>query len=152
MGIVRQLVTQTGNDTRTDVAVDTGLTSDGKSGWRLTSVQAFWTNGQSAPAADWYVNAFVQSDTGLFSAADEEVMSQTSWGLQNTAGVAVAVPFEPVKDGLIIGSERVTVQPTIYLSVSSAATGQANTVIMVVEYEIVKLTDLEVLSLLYGGA
>jgi hypothetical protein len=47
---------------------------------------------------------------------------------------------------------RVTVQPFIYLGIESSGTANANDVVFRVYYEIVKLSDLEVLRLLAGGA
>lgn len=152
MGIIKKLVTQSAADTRTEVAIDTGITSDGRTGWKLSSLLAIWANGATAVAADYTLIAQLQSESGAFTEVNDEVMGVARWGCQNTAGVAVAIPFEPIKQGSIIGLERVTVQPIIYLSVGSTVTAQANQVILVFEYEVVKLTDLEVLTLLYGGA
>lgn len=151
-GIIKRRVVQGGVDTSVESAIDTGLTSDGKTGWQITRFTAIWENGQTAPAADYALSARIQSESGVFHEAQDEVMASCKWALQNTAGVAVAVPLEPIKEGFVIGAERVTVQPAIYLSVISSASAQANTVIFVIEYEIIKLSDLEVLKLLYGGA
>jgi hypothetical protein len=65
--------------------------------------------------------------------------------------VAVAVPYEPRKS-FDLREPRITVQPEVYLSVESNSTSQANDVVFVITYEIVKLTDLELLRLLAGGA
>lgn len=148
---IAQLVTQVGADLFQSVAYDTGLTADGKAGWSITSIQAYWVDATLVAAADWSINAKVAtvSTNTDFGNADE--FGRVAWGLQNTGGVAVAVPFEPVKQ-VILFEPRLTVQPQIYFQVTSALTGQANDVIIALTYDIVKLTDIEVLRLLAGGA
>jgi len=151
MATKRQLVTQGGADTFTAVAIPTALTVDGKSGWQVNGVRAYWVDGAAVAAADHSLDALILSDGVTHTFADDEWIDSVSWGLQNTAGTAVAVPFEPMKEHLLV-EPRVTVQPNIYAAVKSAGTGQANDVIIEVIYEIVKLSDLEVLRLLAGGA
>lgn len=145
------LVTQSGVDTTTSVAVPTGLSADGKAGWAISGIRALWVDGQACPAADWYLYADVCTETGAQTFGSDELIDRVAWGCQNTAGVAVLVPFEPVKEHYL-NEPRVTVQPNIYCTLISAATAQANDVIFIVEYEVVKLSDLEVLRLLAGGA
>ena len=65
--------------------------------------------------------------------------------------MAVAIPYEPVKRNVLL-EPRVTVQPQLIFRLESTNTGQANNVVIAVYYDIVKLTDLEVLRLLAGGA
>jgi hypothetical protein len=145
------LVTQGGADTFTAGAIDTGLTADGKAGWQINAIRAFWVDGAAVAAADHSISAKLSTiaTTTTFGSADE--IDRVAWGLQNTAGVAVAVPYEPVKEHFLTES-RVTVQPNIYVQVESAGTGQANDVILEIFYDVVKLSDIEVLRLLAGGA
>lgn len=148
---IDQLVTQTGADTTTSAAIQTGLTSDGKAGWNIFAIEAFWVDGAAVAAGDYTASAIISTiNTATTYGSDDEI-ARLSWGCQNTAGVAVAVPFEPVK-GKLLNEPRLTVQPTIYAQVQSSATAQANDMIVVIYYEIVKLTDVEVLRLLAGGA
>lgn len=151
MSRFNQLVTQGGADTFTSVAISTGLTADGKSGWQINNVEAFWVDGSTPAAADWQLNAIVATITTATSFGDDDEVGRVSWGLQNTAGVAVAVPYDPAKSISLV-EPRVTVQPIIYCNVSSSSTAVANDVIFVVYYDIIKLTDLEVLRLLAGGS
>ena len=151
MAKVRQLVTQSGADTFTAVAIDTSLTVDGKAGWSILAISAYWVDGAAVAAADYSIDALVLADGVTHTFADDEWIASVSWGLQNTAGVAVAVGYEPMKS-MVLTQERITVQPNIYAAVKSAGTAQANDVIIEIEYDIVKLSDLEVLRLLAGGA
>ena len=151
MAVVRQLVTQGGADTTTSVAVSTGLTADGKSLWSLVGVVAYWVDGAAAAAGDWSLQAYIGTVTGAIAMTSADRVGGVAWGMQNTAGVAVAVPYEPERTSSFLEA-RVTAQPNIYVTVESAGTGQANDVIFQVIYEIVKASDLEVLRLLAGGA
>lgn len=151
MSVLKQLVTQTGNDVFTVGAVETGLTLDGKAGWAITSLIAFWKDGSLVAAADWSLSAklaTVSTDTE-YSSMDE--LARVSWAMQNTGGVAVATPLDPIKE-VILTESRITVQPTIYLQVASSLTANANDIIFHIYYDIVKLSDLEVMRLYAGGA
>lgn len=148
---VTQLVTQGGADTFTAVAIDTNLVMDGKSGWSITAIRAQWVDIAGVAAADYTLSMKIATiaTTTTFGTADE--IDRLMWGCQNTAGVAVAFPVEPVQEHFLI-EPRVTVQPIIYAQVESAGTAQANDVIVEVFYDIIKLTDIEVMRLLVGGA
>lgn len=144
-------VVQGGADTFAYGTIDTGITVDSKAGIEIYAIEAFWDNGEAVAAADWEINVVLATTSGatIFNSADE--ITRVSWGLQNTAGVAVAVPYEPVKSNLMF-EPRVTVQPLIYVHNSSTLTGQANTIRYKVYYNTVKLSDLELMRLLVGGA
>lgn len=144
------LVTQTGADTSTAATIQTGLTVDGKTGWSVFAIEAYWADGSAVAAGDWSLSAYVNTTGTTSTPVQDDEIGRVSWGLQNTAGVAVAVPYDPQRSVVLI-EPRVTVQPQIYAVVQSAATGQANDVVLIVYYEIVKLTDLEVLRLFAGG-
>jgi hypothetical protein len=78
-------------------------------------------------------------------------IARVNWAIANTAGVAVAFPVDQIKQDVLI-EPRITAQPLLYMGVSSATTGAANTVHWEIEYNIVKLSDVETLRLLVGGA
>ena len=151
MAYFRMLVTQGGNDTFTSAAKATSLTVDGKAGWSIRGIRAYWVDGAAVASADYSIQATVQVGSTVQTFADDEYIDGVAWGLQNTAGVAVAATFEPFKEHFL-DEPRVTVQPNIYVSVSSSGTAQANDVIFEVHYDVVKLTDLEIMRLLAGGA
>lgn len=150
MAKIRTLVTQSGADTFTASAL--ALPDlDGKTGYQINAIRAHWKDGAAVAAADYTLVASVQvAATGL-TFVDDEMIDFVSWGVQNTGGVAVALPFEPVREHELF-EPRLTVQPSIYVAVDSAATGQANDVVIEVFYETVKLSELEYLRLLAGGA
>lgn len=148
---IAQLVTQGGADTFTSVGIDTGLTADGKAGWSINRIRAFWVDGSTVAAADWQMSAILATIATATAFGDDDEIDRVSWGLQNTGGVAVGISYEPVKEHILF-APRVTVQPIVYVAVASSATAIANDVIIEFDYDIVKLSDLEVLRLLAGGA
>ena len=148
----RGVVTQSAADTFTQSVIDTNITVDGKAGWEITAFSAYWSNAEAMPAADIEVNAVLstQATTVTTFDQDEEII-RLNWGFANIAGVAVVVPVDMVKREILF-SPRLTVQPLLYVGASSVNTGLTVVIYYEIVYDIVKLTDLEVLRLLQGGA
>jgi hypothetical protein len=150
MPSIKQLVTQTGADTFT--SAELLLPSlDGKSGYSIKGIRANWVDFAAVAAADYSLLATVQTESTVLTFVDDELIDMVGWGLQNTAGTAVAIAVEPIKEHFL-DVERITVQPAIYVAISSSGTSQANDVAFEVFYEVVKLTELEYLRMLAGGA
>jgi len=152
MSILRGVTTQSGADTFTQTAIDTNLTADGKAGWEVVSFRAFWPGMYALAAADMTLSAILATQvttvTTLNLAAE---IARVNWAIANTAGVAVAFPVEQTKTDILIET-RITAQPLLYVSLSSATTGAANVVYWELEYNVIKLSDVETLRLLVGGA
>jgi hypothetical protein len=151
MSSVRSSKTQSGADTTSFVTIETNIVADGKSGWEMFALEVYWSNGESVASADWEASGVITTSTATPSFSSPDEVARVSWGVQNTGGVAVAVPYEPIKQ-LIFIEPRITVQPILYFQVFSTLTAQANVMDFRLYYNIVKLTDLEVLRLLAGGA
>ena len=151
MGIIRGTVTQGGADTFTSDMIDTNLSVDGKSGWQILAMKCFWSNGYSLAAIDCTVNGLLSTKSTITTMDESEELTRINYAVQNTGGVAVAFPLEQIKSTVPLG-ERITVQPALYFHVASAGSGQANILSYEIEYEIVKLTELEIMRLLVGGA
>jgi len=151
MAIVRRgVVTQTGADTFTVGTIDTNITADGKSGWEIQSFSGYWSNGETVAAGDAEANLILSTQATVTTFDMDEELYRLNWAVVNTAGVAVTYTHGLVKrEELIV--PRLTVQPALYVHVSSTTTGAANVMYYEVSYEIVKLSDLEVLRLLQGG-
>jgi hypothetical protein len=148
--LTKVLVTQTGNDTATSAAFSLPAL-DGKSAYQIERVDCYWADAHTAPAADWLLNVGIQVEDAALTLLDDELIVQAGWAMQNTAGVAVAVAVNPYLT-FESGMPRLTVQPYVYARVSSSATAQANDVYFTMYYSIVKLSELEYLRLLAGGA
>jgi hypothetical protein len=151
MSKISKLVTQGGADTFTSASILTGLTADGKAGWSISSIRAYWVDFAAVAAADYGLSAILATIATATTFGDDDEIDRLSWGCQNTAGVAVAIPVNPLQEHFLAES-RITVQPELYVAIASAGTAQANDVIIEVVYEVVKMSDLEVLRLLAGGA
>lgn len=151
--IYKGVVTQgiVGSDTFTAAAILTNLTVDGKTGWEITGLKAFWANGYTGTATDAIANVVLATLATVTQPNSDDEIARVSWGIQNTGGVAVAFPFEPIKKA-DISEPRVTVQPDLYIHANTTTTGLSNVFYYEISYELVKLTDLEVLRLLVGGA
>jgi len=149
--IIKGVVTQSGADTLTAGLIDTQLSADGKSGWQINRFKAWFANGHTIPAADSTVSCVLATVATVTLPNDTREIARISWGIQNTAGVAVAFNFEATKESVIL-EPRLTVQPALYVQVSSSGTTIANQIYYEIEAEIVKLADLEVLRLLVGGS
>jgi len=151
MPIIRTKVTQTGADTFTAVAIDTNLSSEGKVGWVIKSLKAFWENGYTAAASDQTISGIIASQATVTTPSDPEELVRVNYAVANTGGVAVAYPLELQKK-VDAAEDRVTVQPTLYAQLSSVTTGLTNVMYLELEYEEVRMTELEFLRLLIGGA
>jgi len=145
------VTTQTGADTTTSTTIDTGVTIDSKLGIEITAIEVVIPGLTAAPAGDFRVDFILATTTGqvLFNSADN--IDQISWGVQNTAGVAVAFDFEP-KKLLVLPEPRLTVQPLLYATLYSTGTTLTNVAYWRIFYDQVKLTDLELMRLLIGGS
>lgn len=149
--IIKGVVTQTGADAFTSLLLLTGLTVDGKSGWAINSFKAFWSNGYTAAAADSIANLVLATISTVTLPNNDAEIARVSWGVQNTAGVAVAFDFEPIKKADFT-EPRVTVQSDLYIHANTTTTGLTNVFYYELSFDIVKLSDLEVLRLAVGGA
>ena len=149
--IYKGVVTQGGADTFTAATILTGLTVDGKSGWQINGFKVFWSNGYTAAATDAISNCVLATLATVTLPNSDDEIARVSWAVQNTAGVAVAFNFDPIKKADIT-EPRVTVQSDLYVHANTTTTGLTNVFYYEISYDIVKLTDLEVLRLMVGGA
>jgi hypothetical protein len=120
----RGVSTQGGADTFVATAIDTNLTADGKSGWEIIGVSAYYTNGEVGAAADADVNLIVSTQATITTFDQDEEIYRLNWAVANTAGVAVAYPLNLIKRELLI-EPRLTVQPLLYVQVASTLSGIA---------------------------
>lgn len=152
MALLRFNPAQTGSDATTATPMNLPAL-DGKSGYQFTAIEVYWKNVESAAAADYEVYVAIQKTSGALAeriGIDDWIVG-VSWGQQNTGGVAVVANTEPYKSQVLI-EPIVTVSPDLQIVIVSGATGQTNQFGVVVHYDLVKLTELEYLRLLAGGA
>jgi len=148
---IKGTLIQTAPDTFTTLAVETGLTADGKAGWQIRKLRVFWSLGYTVAAVDHMASCVLATLITSTSLDSHDEICRVSWGQQNTGGVAVTVNLEPIKDHTL-SEPRLTVQPIIYIHANTISTGISNRFYFEIDYDLVKLSDLEVLRLLAGGA
>jgi len=146
----RGVVTQGGADTFAATAIDTNITADGKAGWEIVAFSGYYTNGEVGAAADADVNLILATQATVTTFDQDEEIYRLNWSVANTAGAAVAYPLNLIKREFLV-VPRLTVQPLLYVQASSTLSGLSNAIAWEIVYNIVKLTDLEVLRLLQGG-
>ncbi|MFZ1990770.1 MAG: hypothetical protein WAW96_13495 [Alphaproteobacteria bacterium] len=153
MGLIKGVVTQGGADTTTQGVIDTNLTTDGKSAWQITNFVICWANMKSSAGVDSLLEGILSTQVTTattFNQSEEIARVEYTGQLQGVA--ANFLVAEQIKQAVFIPADRITVQPFLYVTAASAATGQANVLYYAIEYEIVKLSDNEVLRLALGGA
>lgn len=151
MATYKGIITQTGADTFTAAQILTGLTVDSKAGWQITGFKAFWSNGYTAAAADAMANCVLSTLATITTPNLDDEIARISWGIQNTAGVAVALNIDPIKQAAMT-EPRVTVQSDLYVHANTLTTGLSNVFYYEISYDIVKMSELEVMRLMIGGA
>ena len=142
-------VTQSAADTTTSGTILTGLSASGKEGWEIVHLRGYWTAAKSSAQADSDLNAILATIDSATTFGDDDEIARLNWAVNFAANGVFAT--EELKEASLY-EPRVTVQPELYINVASAGTGLANRVIVEVFYNIVKLSDSEVLKLLAGGA
>lgn len=151
MPVKRGIVTQSATDAFTQKAIETNLTAEGKTGWQIVGFRMYWSTGDTVAANDVDTNGILSTVTSITTFDDLDEIGRLNWAVANTGGIAVAYPMELIKEMIIPDGGRITVQPTIYVGLASVGAGSAQTAYFEVIYNIVKLSDLEVLRLLQGG-
>lgn len=152
MTTIKGTITQSGTNTYTSSTIDTNLTAEGKTGWEIKAFRGFYSNFYIQNAADLFQNLILATIATLTTWDQDDEICRCAWQAGGTLFTdAWSASIEPIKTAQFSGS-RLTVQPQLY--VNSSATGQSAAGVMYweMDYEIVKLTDLEVLRLLQGGA
>jgi hypothetical protein len=151
MALYRGVLTQGGADTFTAAQILTGLTVDSKAGWQINGFKVFWSNGYLGAAQDAMANCVLSTLATVTTPNQEDEIARVTWGIQNTAGVAVAMGIEPIKQALVT-EPRVTVQSDLYVHGSTVTTGLTNIFYFEISYDIIKMSELEVMRLMIGGA
>jgi hypothetical protein len=146
-------VTQSGANVDGEVLLPTLLTVDGKSGWLITGVKFSIGNLPFAviPTADCQATMELNTETGLQSAIDKDCICIEYAAFSGIAASTSSYQVQTTYNA-VIPEGRLTVQPNLYLHISTVGFSAALNVICEVFYEVVKLTDMEVMRLLQGGA
>lgn len=148
--VVKGQLTQSGADATTSELILTGIKADSKLGWEIVRLTAYWSNGHSVAVGDINLNVVLNTLDSLTTMDSADEIARINFAVSNTGGIAVAYPIDLIKNQ-VQPISRLTVQPSISLFVSSSGTAAANSIYYEVEYNLIKLSDLELLRLLQGG-
>lgn len=151
MPIIRQLVTQGGADAFKAVAIDTNIQVDGKLGWEIQRVVVRWKDfNNTIVDVPFNFEAYVNTTGAVSTMVDVDEIARAELQRYNTTGVEGYL-LNPILECMLM-EPRITVQPFIYCCVDTVDTGVTNDVEFLIQYETVKLSDLELMRLLQGGA
>jgi len=152
MALVKGSVTMSAANTLTVATIDTNLLVDGKTGWEIRGFLGYASTLEVQVLADIEASLVLATIPTITTMDMEDEVARCAWQIMVTGAVdaAIYVP-DGIKQAVMI-QPRVTVQPQIY--VQAVTTGYTNpgTFYWMLEYEPVKLTDIELLRLLVGGA
>lgn len=153
MAELKSVLTQSVANGTTEVLIPTGLTIDGRAGWNISGVRFLipGLNVGVVPTADCNVFMQLNTETGDQIPTDNDSIV---YDVAAFSGIAASTSGFQVNSTFltVLPEGRLTVQPDLYFRVSSVGMTAALTVYLVVSYEVVKLTDMEVMRLMQGGA
>ena len=150
---MRKTIAQATANADTELVIPTELTVDGRQGWDIIGVRwsvPTWNVGID-PTKDCSLQIQLNTETGSQTFVDPD--SIVNFHLQTSGITASTSAFEVNSYGISeLVAPRTTVQPNLYLHVLSTNLLAPMSVNVEIVYDIVKLTDIEVMRLLQGGA
>lgn len=153
MTILKGFTLQSAADAFTQFLIDTNLTSEGKVGWQINNIRGYYENGHNAlSTAKQQVSLILATRPTIITTFDEGAeLARINWAVDGIAASTTAMPLDLIKEANMFAG-RVTVQPNLYMGISSTLTTLTNKIYWEIDYEFVKLTDIELLRLLVAGA
>lgn len=140
-------------DTVAYTSIDTNLSVDSKLGWEIKGMDVLWGNAFSASMqADWTMYVKLSTKQADLTWGDPDLIDFENWMNMSVGTLLLGSQQITARRFSELHEPRLTVQPNLFVAVSSTGTGQANSVGVAIYYDVVKLTDLDVMRLLAGGA
>lgn len=146
---IKGIITQAVANTTIQATISTLLTVSGKTGWRIDTFKAFFLTG-GFPITDSAVELSLQTETAVQLHGSADLIARCRWQVKAMAAGAAGgliIPYVQTEDNL----DRVTVQPNLVLALASTALSSVASVGYEISYEPVKLSDLDVMTLMQGG-
>lgn len=154
MATERGVVVLPAAGTFTQVTFDTNISSDSKFGINVTGfkgqIRSRDATGVEVPESNMIELILATRITTITTPDEPEELARIAWslGFSTAAGFA---SIEAIKEAKML-EPRLTVQPALYIGVKGSATiGAITDIYYEFSYEIVKLSDIELLRLLVGG-
>jgi hypothetical protein len=153
MSSIKTSIVQSTLNSTVEITLPTGLTVDGKAGWNIQGVRFLWANAAQCvtPVADCMLFIQLNTETGNQQFTDKD---NIIYGIMASSGIAASTSSFWVDGNYqqVLPVPRLTVQPALFLNVSSIGLIINASIYAEVFYDVVKLTDLEVMRLSQGGA
>jgi len=154
MSSIRTSLSQAVVNTEIELAIPTGLTVDGRAGWSVTGVFIDFVNAalavsQVEPLSS--VTVELNTESGGQSYPDKDLITFDVFQFSGAVGAASFVQLDG-RSRSVLPIPRLTAQPNLYVYLNSYGLVNPATIHVEVFYDIVKLSDLEVMRLLQGGA
>lgn len=145
-------VAQTVTNQNVELVVPTLLTVDGRMGWNLKRFTTILSDVAGvAPTAKATISCQLNTETGQQLFTDADNIAINLYLFQGIAASTSAGQVQPQAEWRSVDG-RLTVQPNLYLLLATSGLTAVQVVLVELEYETVKLTDMEVMRLLQGGA
>lgn len=150
--ISKYKVLQTATNTNIELVVPTLLTVDGKMGWNIKRFTTTLTDiAGVVPTAKGIINCQLNTETGSQTFTDADSIAMNMYFFQGIAASTSAGQIDPHAEWISVDG-RLTVQPNLYITLVTSGLTAVQGIYVELEYETVKLTDMEVMRLLQGGA
>jgi hypothetical protein len=141
-------VTQGGADAFVQASMQTGLEGQVRQAFKILQASWEWTNNglpSSASPTNLEIAISRRTKAAMPLISDNDVIYKWLMGWRVlTSGIAV---YEGIQRWQPMGDVFIVEDP-VYIQVDSAATAQANNIVLRIDYDIVTLTELERLTLL----
>lgn len=146
------IIAQTALNTDVEQVIPTMLTVDGRQGWSIKRVTGWFLSAQAVlSTVDITIGLQLNTETGNQTYTDSDSVASLSMLFNGTAASTSGFQIDPKVEWVSLDG-RLTVQPNLYLRITSANAGAVCSFAVEIEYDLVKLSDIEVMRLLQGGA
>lgn len=148
---IKEVFTQTAVNSANEFVIPTLLTVDGRTGWNIKRVRAVLASSVGIVAAA-HSNIICQLNTEIVKQSfnDADNIATLLWSTVGTAASTGAFPIDNAREW-VSDAGRLTVEPELIVHIESSGLTAAMTINFLMEYETVKLTDMEMVRLLQGG-
>lgn len=154
MATARGVVVLAAAGTFIQTVLDTNINADSKYGWAITGFRGILKSrdatGVEVPESN-DIDLILSTRITTITTPDEtEELARINWAVAFSTAVAFSIP--ELQKTAPIAEPRLTVQPNLYIGAKgSTAIGAITDIYYEVTYDIIKLSDMEVLRLLVGG-
>jgi len=155
MATSRGVVVLPAAGTFTQVTLDTNISADSTFGWMITGLRGILKSrdatGVEVPESNNIDLILATRLTTITTPDETEEIARINWALAFSTAAAFAIP--ELQKLAPMAEPRLTVQPNLYIGVKGSVTiGAITDVYYEISYETFKLSNIELLKLLIGGA